>query len=88
MRRFYATNSLCSAHLHLPSTRSYLRRGPRGRWPGPLAPGQVDVTDAEYAAIMTATIEEVWSRYPGALTEVWVRGATMGVATMMVLLLL
>lgn len=36
----------------------YLQRGPRGQWPGPAAPGQVQVTDAEYAAIMEATIEE------------------------------
>jgi hypothetical protein len=47
------------------------RRGPRGQVPGPLAPGQIELTDDEYADTMYKTIEEVWSRYPGAITEVW-----------------
>jgi alpha-L-fucosidase len=50
------------------------RRGPRGQVPGALAPGQIALTDAEYAATMFKTIEEVWSRYPNAITEVWFDG--------------
>ncbi len=32
---------------------------------------QINVTDSEYYAIMLATIKEVWSRYPNAITEIW-----------------
>lgn len=38
--------------------------------PPPLAPGQLNVTLAQYQTMMLATMEEVWSRYPGGITEV------------------
>jgi hypothetical protein len=44
--------------------------GPNGFAPGPLQPGQISVTAAEYTAIATAGIREVWARYPGAIYEV------------------
>ena len=44
--------------------------GPSGFAPTPLQPGQVNISEAGYRATMLATIEEVWSRYPGAITEI------------------
>jgi alpha-L-fucosidase len=33
------------------------------------------VTEAQYRAMMTAALAEVWGRYPGALTELWFDGS-------------
>jgi hypothetical protein len=45
--------------------------GPSGFSSQPLQPGQINVTEAEYRAMMLAQMEEVWGRYPGAITEIW-----------------
>jgi hypothetical protein len=44
--------------------------GPSGFSSQPLQPGQINVTEAEYRAMMLQQMEEVWSRYPGAITEI------------------
>ena len=44
--------------------------GPSGFAKTPLAPGQINVTEDEYRAMMTASIAEVWGRYPNAITEI------------------
>ncbi len=49
-------------------------RGPNGFAKTPLQAGQVNVSEAEYYAIQLATIEEVWGRYPGAISEIWFDG--------------
>ena len=39
-----------------------------------LLPGQVNVSDAQYKAIVLAHLEELWSRYANMLTEIWFDG--------------
>ena len=42
----------------------------------PSAPGQLPISEDDYTALMTATMAEVWGRYPGEIFEIWfVRGA-------------
>lgn len=48
--------------------------GPNGFAKVPLQPGQLNISEAGYRATMLATIEEVWARYPGAITEIWFDG--------------
>jgi hypothetical protein len=45
--------------------------GPSGFSKQPLQPGQINVTEAQFRAMMTAQMQEVWQRYPGAITEIW-----------------
>jgi hypothetical protein len=45
--------------------------GPSGFAKTPLTPGQINVTEAEYRAMMTASLAEVWGRYPASITEIW-----------------
>lgn len=45
--------------------------GPSGFSKQALQPGQINVTEDEFRAMMIAQMEEVWSRYPGAITEIW-----------------
>ena len=54
--------------------------GPSGFAPQPLQPGMVNVTAEQYRAIMLATIEEVWSRYPGEMFEIFFDGGENNVA--------
>ena len=49
-------------------------RGPSGEAKTPLQPGQMSVSDEQYHAMMLAQMEEVWTRYPGAITEIWCVG--------------
>ena len=42
--------------------------------PGPLQPGQVNVTQQEFEDIAFDSVSELWQNY-GALTEIWVRTA-------------
>ncbi len=48
--------------------------GPSGFAKTPLAAGQISVTEAEYRALMTAQMAEIWGRYPNAITEIWFDG--------------
>jgi len=48
--------------------------GPSGFAKTPLTQGQINVTEAEYRAMMTASIAEVWGRYPKSITEIWFDG--------------
>jgi alpha-L-fucosidase len=50
-------------------------RGPRGFSNNPLQPGQINITESEYESTMLATIEEVWSRYPSSIFEIWFDGS-------------
>lgn len=54
--------------------------GPSGFAKVPLQPGQLNITEEGYRATMLSTIEEVWSRYPGAITEIWFDGGENNVA--------
>ena len=54
--------------------------GPSGFSKQPLQPGQINVTQEEFRAMMTAQMEEVWSRYSGAITEIWFDGGENNVA--------
>ena len=48
--------------------------GPSGFSKQPLQPGQINVTEDQFRALMIAQMAEVWSRYPNAITEVWFDG--------------
>ena len=58
--------------LYLTWNYNYLFNwGPSGFSKQALQPGQINVTEAEYRAMMLAQMAEVWGRYPNELTEIW-----------------
>lgn len=40
----------------------------------PSAPGQINISTADYYTVMTATLAEVWERYKGDIFELWFDG--------------
>ena len=46
----------------------------------PAAPGQLNISEAEYYALMTATLAEVWGRYKGEIFEIWFDGGESNTA--------
>ena len=56
----------------------FLNRANFGPASPTLLPGQVNVTDDEYKAIVLAQLEELWSRYPNMFTEIWFDGGYGG----------
>jgi len=54
---------------------NYLFNKGNGRPPlPPAAPGQLNISEADYYAVMTATLAEVWGRYKGEIFEIWFDG--------------
>ena len=52
----------------------YLNVGSGKVQPGPLAPGQANVTQEVYTAIAVAQQIELWKKYAGQLSEIWFDG--------------
>ena len=54
---------------------NYLFNKGNGAPPQPAAaPGQLNITEADYYQLMTATMAEVWGRYKGEIFEIWFDG--------------